>query len=421
MNAPAGTWYNGSVPAGAARAVAVAEMLSHQLAFPADHTEHRMRAQTLAKGAAGIALLHIERAHAGAGSWTTAHSWVKAAAGEQISAADGAGLYFGAPAVSFVLHAAGADGTPRYGTAIAELDPHVTALAHRRVGLALERIDAGRRPAFAEYDLLHGLTGIGAHLLAHAPGSDALGRVLCYLVRLARPLRADGLTLPGWWTFHDPNVRTSRAFPGGHANLGMAHGIAGVLALLGKALRAGIAVDGHTDAISGICAFLDSWRQDTSTGSWWPHWVTLDDLRTGRPGQSGPARPSWCYGTPGVARAQQLAAIAAGDARRRQIAEHALVACLSDPAQLSQITGPGLCHGWAGVYQTAVRAARDALTPQISARLPHLADLLTRHASAGHGEDPGLLEGQAGLALALHTATRIAPPISGWDTCLMIN
>ncbi|MGH3997648.1 MAG: hypothetical protein ACRDTJ_09330 [Pseudonocardiaceae bacterium] len=37
-------------------------------------------------------------------------------------------------------------------------------------------------------------------------------------------------------------------------------------------------------------------------------------------------------------------------------------------------------------------------------------------AHAGLGTD-----GAAGLTLALHTATRTTPPISGWDSCLLIN
>ncbi len=95
----------------------------------------------------------------------------------------------------------------------------MSALAHRRIDLARQRIDRGQRPAFAEYDLLHGLTGIGAHLLARAPGDDALGRILAYLVRLTEPLRIDGQTLPGWWTAHDAGPaagrrRSSRRGPG---------------------------------------------------------------------------------------------------------------------------------------------------------------------------------------------------------------
>lgn len=398
-----------------------AETLSRQLATPSVPADRPGWAQSLAKGAAGIALLHIERAHTGAGSWQTAHNWVMAATREQISAANDTGLYFGLPAIAFVLHAADADGIVRYRAALAQIDTHLTALAHRRVDLALKRIHQGRHPAFAEYDLLHGLSGIGAYLLAHAPGSDALGRILAYLVRLTNPLRADDKTLPGWWTPHGPTLKTSPGPPGGHANFGIAHGITGPLALLAQAMRAGITVDRHADAITRICAFLDTWRQDTDTGPWWPQWITLDDLCTGRPSQPGPARPSWCYGTPGIARAQQLAAIATGDTHRRHLAEHALAACLTDPAQLAQITDASLCHGWAGLYQTAARAACDALTSQISERLPHLTEMLIHHAATAPCQATGLLEGQAGLALALHTAAHAEPPISGWDTCLMIN
>ncbi|GAA4101153.1 lanthionine synthetase C family protein [Actinomadura miaoliensis] len=398
-----------------------AETLSRQIAPSAIPTEQPRWAQSLAKGAAGIALLHIERAHTSAGSWQIAHDWMKAATREEISAANDAGLYFGVPAIAFVLHTARADGTERYGAALPQIDTHVDALAHRRVDLALTRINHGRRPAFAEYDLLHGLTGIGAHLLAHTPDSEALGRILAYLVRLTEPLRAGGHTLPGWWTLHGPDLKTPRGFPGGHANFGMAHGITGPLALLAQAMRAGITVDRHADAIHTICAFLDAWRQDGDTGSWWPQWITLDDLHTGRPSQPGPARPSWCYGTPGIARAQQLAAIATGDIHRRHIAEHALAASLADPAQLSQLVDTSLCHGWAGLYQTALRAARDALSPLISERLPYLTEMLIHHATAAPCQAAGLLEGRAGTALALHTAARAEPPNSGWDTCLMIN
>ncbi|MEV7970544.1 lanthionine synthetase C family protein, partial [Sphaerisporangium sp. NPDC088356] len=272
------------------------EALAQRLMSPEPNpADQRWRAQSLATGAAGIALLHIERAHASAGSWRTAHSWVTAAAGTEISAANDTGLHFGAPAISFILHAAGADGAARYGEALTAIDTYVTALTHRRVDLAQARIDRGDAPAFAEYDLLHGLTGIGAHLLQHAPGSDALGRILSYLVGLTKPLRIDGETLPGWWVFHDPYVRQSDDFPGGHANLGIAHGITGPLALLAQALRRGITADGHLDAISTICAWLDGWRQEAESGPWWPQWITRDELRTGRPDQQGPLRPSWCY------------------------------------------------------------------------------------------------------------------------------
>lgn len=396
----------------------IARLLTTPDPLPA---ESGWRTQSLSQGAAGVALLHIERALAGEGSWHTAHTWVTATARDGVSAADDANLLFGAPALAFVLHAAGSDGTTRYGPARTGVDTHVTALAHRRVDLALARIDRGEMPAFREYDLLHGLTGIGAHLLQHAPGNDALGRVLTYLVYLTQPLQIDGETLPGWWVSHDPEGKEADAFPGGHGNFGIAHGIAGPLALLAQALRRGITVDGQDEALHAINMWLDIWRQHADSGPWWPQWITRDQLRTGRPGQLGPLRPSWCYGTPGLARAQQLAAIATQDIARQQMAEHALACCLSDRDQLNRITDNSLCHGWAGLYQTVWRAGRDACTPEITAHVPAIADRLIQQCRAGLGEDIGLLEGNAGLALALHTAAHATTPVSEWDSCLLIN
>lgn len=398
-------------------AAQLAELLAARLATPTHNADDKTgREQSLAHGAAGVALLHIERALAGVGPWSTAHAWVKTATGRGISAADDTGLYLGAPAISFILHAAEADQTHRYGRTLSTVDSHVAALAHRRVDAAAARAQRGEATTFVEYDLFSGLAGIGQLLLQHAPGTDALGRILDYLVRLATP-RADHL--PGWWVFGDPDINLPT--PGGHANHGVAHGISGVLALLGTALRRGVTVDGHHEAIATICTHLDAWRHDDEPGPWWPEWITRDELHTGRSRQRGPLRPSWCYGTPGIARAQQIAAIAIGDAARQHLAEHALAACLSDSSQLASITDNSLCHGWAGLYQTAWHAAQDALTAAISHQLSRLATSVTRHAYADHQGNLGFLTGVAGLALATHTVAHNTAPISGWDACLLIT
>ncbi|RLU80169.1 lanthionine synthetase [Streptomyces griseocarneus] len=377
-------------------------------------------AQSLAKGAAGTTLLHIERALSGRDSWKRAHTWIAASVAGEVSAGDTAGLYLGAPAIAFVLHAASTGSTTRYDDAWKTVDAHVAMLAHRRADAALARISRGELTAFREYDIFLGLTGIGAYLLRSSPGSTAMERVLHYLVALTRPLSIDGKEIPGWWVGHDPQITTSSRLPGGHGNLGAAHGISGPLLLLSQATRRGITIDGQHEAIETICAHLDAWRQDGETGPWWPEHISLADLHTGRTHQHGPARPSWCYGTPGIARAGQLAAIATAEPHRQQLFEDALNRCLTDPVQLARLTDAGLCHGWAGAYQTAWHAARDATTPALHTALPHLADALARHAASGP-RGPGLLDGDAGTALALTTAAQDTAPLSGWDACLLIN
>ncbi|SCF20326.1 Lanthionine synthetase C-like protein [Micromonospora haikouensis] len=371
--------------------------------------------QSLATGAVGPALLAIERALNGAGDWTTAHHLVTRATSSPIDAGRHTGLYHGAPAVLFLLNAATADGRDRYAAARQRLTRHVRRLVRQRLTAADDRLRRGQPGTFAEYDIFYGLVGTGALLLRHLPDADELGDLLTYITRLTRPRTHDGQRLPGWWVDHDPDPTLPT--PGGHANLGMAHGAAGLLSLLALADRAGHQVRGQTEAIERLCAWFDRWRQDdVAQGSWWPQWLTRDQLRTGRPTQAGPGRPSWCYGAPGIARALQLAAMATNHAARQADAEAVLAACLNDQ-QLDRLTEPGVCHGLAGLHHTVLRAAADAKTPDIAARLPALTERLTRHEP---DPDDGFLTGRTGHLLAMETARTAAPPRTRWDACLLI-
>ncbi|HEY4004967.1 MAG TPA: lanthionine synthetase LanC family protein [Pseudonocardia sp.] len=207
---------------------------------------------------------------------------------------------------------------------------------------------------------------------------------------------------------------------GGHANLGIAHGIAGPLALLATAARHDITVPGHHDAIGRICDWLEHWRRGTPDRAWWPEMLSLPEAHTGILRQPGPGRPSWCYGTPGLARAQQLAALALGDPHRQHRAEQALIGCLDDDHQLGQITDASLCHGWAGLVHTTYRAAADSRTGELADRLPRLHPGVTQQTSRHRLNGDGLLEGDAGLHLVNDTITH-APPPSGWDGCLLLT
>jgi lantibiotic biosynthesis protein len=371
-------------------------------------------AQSLAKGAAGTALLHIERAHADPAAWPAAHASIRRATRGPIIASDQAGLFYGAPAISFVIHAAQADGVARYRSAAQTLDRAVTRLAEQRLAAASHRIDHGGTATFAEYDLLYGLTGIAVLMLDHQPGSPVLPGLLDYLARLTEP-RPDGT--PGWWVSHDPDPVIPT--PGGHANLGMAHGAAGILTLLSRAATQGHLGHRHFEAIHRLCDWFDQWAQHSPHGPWWPPWITRQALADGHVTQAGPPRPSWCYGAAGIGRALQLAAIALSDTARQHRAEQAIVDGLADPGPLQLITDAGLCHGIAGVYQAAWRAGRDSLIPTIAQRLPAIAALVHKHGRSGH--PGGLLDGVTGMALAMHTAAMPDTlPRTGWDSCLLI-
>ncbi|GAA3027108.1 lanthionine synthetase C family protein [Streptosporangium longisporum] len=379
------------------------------------------RGDELGTGPAGIALLHIERARAGCGEWDNVREWAAAMTCDPVIADPAVcGLYRGAPAVAFTLHTAD---QPAYTDVLTVLDGHVATITGHRLAHAHARIKNGRFPELREFDLISGLTGIGAYLLHRHGGGEQLRDVLAYLVRLTEPLTVDGETFPGWWCGSAAGGEPSQRWPGGHGNLGLAHGIAGPLALLATAMRRGITVAGQAEAMDRICCWLEQWRCGTGANAWWPGMISQAERRGGTVQQPGPQRPSWCYGTPGMARAQQLAALAVGDPQRQRHAEEALAGCVADDKQLSLLGDASLCHGWAGLLLSTWRAAADADDGgKLAGLVPRLQEGLEyRLRQHGLPVGDGLLEGAAGVLLAQHTTASNASASSGWDACLLLN
>lgn len=349
------------------------------------------RTQDLSEGPLGMALLDIERR-----DLSTARRHLTQATARGISTGSNASLFHGAPALEFVLaraHGAGDD----IRTAVDRVVDARLAAAHRRQA-------TGALPHLAEWDLIRGLTGLAALLLSRRPAAPRLPDVLSCLVALAHPARSDGRMLPGWWSAVGPD---GREMAGGHGNNGMAHGIAGPLAVLSLALRDGIHVPGQEEAVIRFATWLD--RHGTN------YWTTAAHLDAEQPPTAEPARQSWCYGQPGVARAQQVAALALGDPARRRAAEDTVEAILTDPLHLASITDSTLCHGWAGLLMLTRAVAADSPSP---ARFTSIIQNLHRRLAADweHLPKPGFMEGRAGAQLALHSTGT-----TGWTRVLLLT
>src|SRR5262249_41491357 len=100
--------------------------------------------------------------------------------------------------------------------------------------------------------------------------------------------RSEGLT---WWT--NPAwlpLESREKFPRGYYNLGVAHGVPGVIALLGQACVAAVARPEARSLLDGAVTWLLT--QQGPDG--FPHWVEPQVA-------AGPARLAWCYGDPGIA------------------------------------------------------------------------------------------------------------------------
>lgn len=380
-----------------------------------------MNLDDMGHGLAGTALYEmvLARNH---GDWAAGHAAAKAMNARPITAhPETASLYRGAPAVAYVLHIAG---HRAYERAVAELDAEVVAIVADRLNSAERRMDRKVPPLMREYDLISGLTGLGAYLLQR--GRDhALEQVLRYVVRLlTETLTVDGYQVPGWWAaagLRDQPETGPLAM--GHANFGIAHGVTGPLALLALAHRAGYTVDGQAQALAEAIAHLTTWAQPLNGGGdGWPEYLPLDAYVRGPVPGAAPGRPSWCYGTPGIGRALQLAALAARDEHARRLAERTVLAAITDSRHLKQLKDASLCHGWSGLLLAADRTASDALTSDIARELPGLRKLLSSHlVQHAIPDTAGLLTGHAGVLLTLHTLNPTHPVDLGWEACLLLN
>ncbi|WP_181801458.1 lanthionine synthetase C family protein [Streptomyces shenzhenensis] len=409
--------------AAAPGALATSDRLARALADPStvwpDGRPDGVRAwpQSLGGGAAGLALLHIERARTGHGDWDTVHTWLATAAAGEVSAASNANLFLGAPALAFVTHRA-ASASNRYQRALERLDAATLAVTLNRLAEAHQRIDRAERPPMNEFDLIQGLTGLGAYHLSRHPHHEITRDVLTYLARLTDPL-PDPAGLPPWWMNVSPSGRPHADYPGGHGNFGLAHGIGSTLSVLSLGLLRGLTVPRVVDAIERICTWTDQWRQGDQTAPWWPGYISAQQATAYHVHPSLRPRPSWCYGVSGSARAQQLAGLALRNTARVQAAENAILAALRDPLLQDKLPEIGLCHGMAGLLQAGWRMATETGSTAIATELHRLADRLIT-ALDQNDRDPELLDGVAGAALALHTFGTGRAPAPHWDTFLAL-
>lgn len=384
--------------------------------------------QSLSHGGAGIALLHVERARAGIGSWTLAHRWIQHIT---TGITSGYGAFGGAPAVAHVLNTAAHAAPGTYQSALTTLDVQISKDLAARTQALQSRMDRREPIELADWDLISGLTGMTRYLLHRDPHGAAVAQALTCLIRLTAPVSNADLALPGWWSPRDPGAPAVARHQSGHLNLGLAHGVAGLLAILSIATMHHVEIPGQRETIAAICAIYDRFQQRSPAGPWWPQWVTIDELRNDHLKPTA-GRASWCYGSPGIARAIHLAGYATGQHHLIELANHAIHAALAPDSPAAPLTDPSLCHGHAGLLHTARHLGIE--TSQLTTSLERLLASIGRRPGHAFSSDteatadgllqsggPELLEGSVGIALVLHSYITDPDLSSPWDTCLLLQ
>jgi lantibiotic biosynthesis protein len=384
----------------------------------------------VAQGDAGLALMcgYLDACFPDEGWDAIAHRYLTLAArGAERSGYLATGLFSGLSGFAFAAWYLSRNGT-RYQNLLRTIEE---ALLSRTVELADALCRQKQDVSVGQFDLISGLSGVGAYLLCRKDDRKAAAALRAVLRGLVA-LTAEEDGVPLWYTpVHLLGDETMmRLYPNGNLNCGLAHGIPGPLALMALALHCGVKVEGLQQAIERVAVWLDQHRVDDGWGVNWPTAVPLTPVGTSS--LEEPSRSAWCYGSPGVARALWLAGEALDNPEYRELAIEAMKAVYRRPVRERRIDSPTFCHGVAGLLQITLRFAHDTGLPlfveaaeTLSEQLLSLHDpdsLLGYYSLEPGGQrvdQPGLLDGAPGVVLVLLAAATDVEPT--WDRLFLLS
>lgn len=315
------------------------------------------------------------------------------------------GLYGGAAGVAWTLRRL-AVCEPRLTSVVGNLDTEIIRTIHEQPQLS----ELGRQEDF-HYDIISGRAGVLCYLLtitsrtAETQNSiDVLISDLIWLSDLSDDFPTRALIVSRGTARDNP---LACAMPDGYFDMGLAHGLPGILAALALASVRGYGGTRAKHAVAAISAWIADRAVQDEWGPYWPLALPLggklDSVQHGRAG--------WCYGTAGISRALWLAGASLDNDELCHTAIVSFEAALRRLANTQTLDSPTLCHGTAGMIATAYAFLLDGVRIDgIEALVEKVLDACSpshrfgiQDATAGGTttDDPGFLTGAAGVALTL--------------------
>jgi hypothetical protein len=312
-------------------------------------------------------------------------------------------------------------------------EQHLEPSLHCADSRWLDRLKA--EPWHGSYDLVSGLVGTGVYGLERVHtdlGATLLTTVIDRLADLAVHT-SSGVT----WRSPPETLppRKRERWPNGNVNLGLAHGVPGVTALLAEACASGLAREKAEPLLRGSVQWLLNCQNAEGVESRFPYELPHPSAREGLT----VSRIAWCYGDLGVA----LSLLKAGWALDRDDWRSEAISIARRAASRSYensgVRDAGLCHGAAGVghlFNRLYQSTRQPLFAETSRRWfmraldywrPGLGvggfqawrDSRPERNRNPWSDDPGLLEGAAGIGLALVAASGHVEP--HWDRVMLVS
>jgi lantibiotic biosynthesis protein len=278
------------------------------------------------------------------------------------------------------------------------------------------------------YDLISGLVGLGVYCLERLPRKSAV----CGIEHIVRELEELAeRSLPGLTWFTPPEQlpkQQLRQCPSGYYNLGVAHGVPGIVSFLSQVVTTGVEARRAQALLESSVEWLMAQQRPPQAQSRYSYWCL--------PGQDGgDSRLAWCYGDLGIAATLLLSARLVAKPEWETAGTALMDRCVAWPVERAGVCDAPLCHGALGVAHIFNRAYQDDgnQTYRNAARVWFEHGLAMRQPGKGVGgffawkpekqpnwdPDPSFLSGSIGIALALLSA--IYPVEPEWDRLLLLS
>lgn len=268
-------------------------------------------------------------------------------------------------------------------------------------------------PGRVHFDLISGLTGIGAYALMRSDTARAVALYQAVETKLSDWASAEVRGGLAWRTtprqLREPIPESTRQF--GHLDYGIAHGQPGVLLLLAAGVEYGLTRDAE-ESSSLMRAALDhllASETGVQQGSKYPYF----DPQTKQDG----SRLAWCYGDLSVAFALKVAGQVLSDSSLEAHATNLALDRLAQSSETFLLKDNALCHGRAGVLLLCKKMGIDsshAALERIRADFESAFE-----SSTGLHESNDVLDGAGGILMA-----EVASPAGGrhaWDSALCLG
>ena len=324
-------------------------------------------------------------------------------------------LYSGATGIAFALQQASCEGLKYQGM----LDSlHQFLLTHINSCYLdpLEENLRNKSPSFAAvYDVIQGLCGIGRYMIEYLYISgfeEIVRRIARAFVGLSQPLQGDKYNIPGWFMRPEDrlNAKNRRLHPRGTFNLGLAHGVTGVLAFLSIAWIRGIREAGQRESMVRIATWTREKSFQSPKGIVWPYIVGFEEEVEKTCIKQQQARDAWCYGAPGISRTLFLTGEALNDVEMQSFAKSAFQDIFLRSRLEWHLPGPTLCHGIAGLLLITKSMKEESYAKELEEILLTsyqeksvwgFKDVEPSENGYSEVDKPGFLEGALGVWLAL--------------------